>query len=117
MLSGLQGKETPVYFTALKLPFVLFPMLYNSKFDPYIDFFLFFTVYLSGGSGQIVGVKHVDVIPGSQQKSASLLIQQQRVRVEAIGGTQKQGYTASLQQLCHTEIKRLLNLCVHKVYI
>ncbi len=55
-------------------------------------------MYLPGGSGQIVGVKQVDVIPGSQQETTSLLIQQQRVGVEAIGGAQKQRYTAGLHQ-------------------
>lgn len=54
-------------------------------------------LYLSGSSGQIVRVKQVDVVPGSQQKTTSLLIQQQGVGVEAIRGAQKQRYTAGLQ--------------------
>lgn len=64
--------------------------------------------YLPGGSGQIVGVQHVEVVPGAQQETTSLLVQQQRVGVEAVGGTQEQGDAASLQQLCRTEITRLL---------
>lgn len=85
---------------------MFFPILYASIFTV-ISTFIFCAlhriVYLSGGSGQIVRVKQVDVIPGSQQQTTSLLIQQQRVGVEAIGGTQKQGYTASLQQFWHRE--------------
>lgn len=60
-------------------------------------------VYLSGASGQIVGVKQVDVIFGSQKDTTSLLIQQQRMGVETIGGAQEQGYAASLQQLYHRQ--------------
>lgn len=56
----------------------------------------------------MVGVQHVEVIPGAQQETTSLLVQQQRVGVEAVGGTQEQGDAASLQQLCRTQIKRLL---------
>lgn len=75
-------------------------------------------LYLSGGPGQIVGVKQVDVIPGSQQKTTSLLVQQQRVGVEAIGGAQEQRHTAGLQQFWPAEretdkirrqTKRLMN--------
>lgn len=64
--------------------------------------------YLSRGSGQVVGVQHVEVIPGAQQQATSLLVQQQRVGVEAVGGTQEQGDAANLQQLCRAQIKRLL---------
>lgn len=60
-------------------------------------------LYLSGGPGQIVGVKQVDVIPCSQQKTTSLLVQQLRVGVEAIGGAQEQRHTAGLQQFWPTE--------------
>lgn len=60
-------------------------------------------LYLSGGPGQIVRVKQVDVIPGSQQKTTSLLVQQLRVGVEAIGGAEEQRHTASLQQFWPTE--------------
>lgn len=62
---------------------------------------LYSILHLSGGSGKIVRVKQVDVIPGSQQKTTSFLIQEQWVGVQAIWGTQKQGYTASLQQFWH----------------
>ena len=76
-------------------------------------------VYLSWGSGQIVRVEQVDVIPRSQQKTTPLLIQQQRVGVEAIGGAQKHRYTAGLQQFWPraskrktlTQTKRLIHLC------
>lgn len=81
-------------------------------------FFFLLLEYLSGGSGQIVGVQQVEVIPGAQQETTSLLVQQQRVGVEAVGGTQELGKAASLQQLCHTQIKRLLQtLSARKVRI
>lgn len=61
------------------------------------------TVYLFGISGQVVGVQQVDVILGSQQKTTSLLVQQQRVGEEAIEGAQEQRDAASLQQLWSKE--------------
>lgn len=65
---------------------------YPSRFNAHIGFLCaFFFLHLSGGPGKIVRVKQVDVIPGSQQKTTSFLIQEQRVGVQAIRGTQKQG--------------------------
>lgn len=75
---------------------------------------LYSILHLSGGPGKIVRVKQVDVIPGSQQKTTSFLIQEQRVGVQAIRGTQKQGYTASLQQFWHRENDKQTDACRDK---
>lgn len=107
--SGRSKQKTPV--CAAPLPFHLFIFPKKSRIEsvhcPLAALFFFFFEYLSGGSGQIVGVQHVEVIPGAQKETTSLLVQQQRVGVEAVGGTQELGNAASLQQLCHTQIKRL----------
>lgn len=116
IVNSLNGYKSCYLFIVLNSFLALF---FHSIYNLHIVLWLFMAVYLSGGSGQIVRVKQVDVILGSQQKTTSLLIQQQRLRVEAIGGAQKQRYTASFQQFWPREsdtqtrrqTKRLIHPC------
>ncbi|TNN48366.1 hypothetical protein EYF80_041445 [Liparis tanakae] len=52
----------------------------------------------------------VDVVPGAQQEAAPLLVQQQRVGVQPVRGSQRQGDAAGLQQFWPGESNRQTQL-------
>lgn len=83
----------------------------SSDFSHSVTFYVLYMsplyrCYLPWGFAQIVWVKQVDVIPSSEQKTASLLIQQQRVGVQDISRARKQIDTSSLKQFWSKTSKR-----------